>query len=109
MVIEHPVLWVTVDANGNWLRIMNKLRLNNLRFEGGKVPSPSAAADAVSEMIAAVVREDVGVDPSFSLPRALSYSAAVKKLEGLGLLTPSVPPSKNKAKPSERDRERVGF
>ena len=91
MVTEHPVLWVTCDANGNWVRITNKLRLNNLRFEGSKVPSPSAAPAAVSELIASLQCEGLGVDPSFSLDKALSYSSMMKKLESLGLIAPSVP------------------
>ena len=105
MVTEHPVLWVTCDANGNWVRITNKLRLNNLRFEGSKVPSPNAAAGAVSELIASLQCENLGVDPSFSLDKALSYSSLMKKLEGLGLIAPS--PPKIKVKVSDKVQENI--
>ena len=74
------------DQNGNWVRIQNRLRMNNLKFHGNKVPSASAAHGSVSDMIQSLIPE--GVDPNFKLDRALSFTACMKKLEGLGLVQP---------------------
>ena len=30
-------IWVICDGNGNWARIHNRLKLQNLKFEGSKV------------------------------------------------------------------------
>ena len=90
------MVWVITDDNGHWVRIQNKLKINNLKFQGCKVPSARAAKGAVSDLIASLIPE--GVDPEFKLDGVLPFTTLVKKLEELGLVKPV---SVKKAKPSE--------
>ena len=94
----YPIIWVITDDNGHWVRIQNKLKINNLRFHESKVPSARAAKGAVSDLIASLVPE--GVDPGFKLDSVLPFTTLVKKLEELGLVKP-VNISGKKAKPSD--------
>ena len=109
------MVWVITDDNGHWVRIQNKLKINNLKFHGCKVPSARAAKGAVSDLIASLVPD--GVDPGFKLDGVLPFTTLVKKLEELGLVKP-VSTSAKKAKPSEavdelsrthRDNVRIYF
>jgi len=88
LVVQYPVLRVIVDKDGNWPRIMNRLKANNLKFDGGKVPSSSAADGSVRELIASLLPDHPEIDPNFSLPKPLGYNALMLQLEQLELVTP---------------------
>ena len=111
--MENPALWVICDSNGNWSRIQNRLKTQNLKFEGSKVyisliylrfsyfqkvPSASAAYPAVEELMASLRYEYPNISPDFSLPKALGYNELMKSLEDRGLVAPVPPLSKNKSK-----------
>ena len=84
-----------VDQQGNWTRVVNRLRSNNLKFHGGKAPSASSASSCVSELLVSLRLE--GANPNFTLPKALGYADAMKELEGAGHVTPIVSTPKPKS------------
>ena len=93
------------------MRIQHRLKHNNLRFHGSKVPSASAAHGAVSDLILSLQLD--GVAPTFKLDKALSFSDMFKKLEELGLVQPSATPKKRNAdsvcKVAQPHKEKVIF
>ena len=97
LVVEFPVVWVICDQTGNWKRMQNKLKLNNLSGKHlNKVPANStAAAESVREQIAAL--EADGMAPGFTLEKAMSYTSLMTKLESLGLVE-ALPPVHKKAR-----------
>ena len=89
--------------DSNWSRLNTRFKINNLKFFGSKVfpscanqslihfekvPSNSAASSCVSELIASLLIDHPDIDPEFSLPEPLSYSALMQKLEALNLVSP---------------------
>ena len=97
LVEEVPVVWVICDQTGNWKRLQNKLKLNNLSGKHlHKVPANStAAAESVREQIAAL--EADGMAPGFKLDKPMTYTALMNNLESLGLVE-ALPPIAKKAR-----------
>ena len=98
------MVWVICDQTGNWKRLQNKFKLNNLSGKHlSKVPSnSSAAAESVREQIAALEAE--GMSPGFRIDKAMSYTSLMNKLESLGLVE-ALPPISKKARPAATDKE----
>ena len=100
MVTQFPLIWFREDNSGGWSRLKIKLELHNLLLDGGLVPpSVSAIRDAVKDLVATCKAQGAKIPSAPS--KAISFSALVKILEDLGVLscTPDPQPEPAEADP----------
>ena len=85
-----PYLWFREDSHGGWKRLLTKLALNNLLFEGGLVPNSAAAVkDEIQDLIATCRAK--GAEVPVLPTKPVSFTVLVKNLERLGLIAGSTP------------------
>ena len=86
--MEYPLIFFHEDGAGGWQRLENRLKPNDLKINGARVPNnPSEIAGTLQEQVDRCI-SDGAIDlqvPTKSIP----YKSLVQKLESIGLVKPT--------------------
>ena len=82
------MVWFFHDGSGGWIRFENKLSLANMVFKGSLIPTLAASVPEAMSELADLCKAE-GVVDAAPLTKPMSFTALVKYLESLNLLTPT--------------------